>query len=118
MVKPPLFADLPEFETVPLIETSELVKDATETDEELSSEAALNLAGDAWDAPVTVIVPLFVIVFQTTDDLAVAMEARCYRGGEGRSRMKPFAWRFADTAALVFCFALVVGQKLLNWYVG
>ena len=67
---------------------------------------------------IPVLVPLFVIVFQTADDLAVAMEARCYRGGEGRSRMKPFAWRFADTAALVFCFALVVGQKLLNWYVG
>ena len=67
---------------------------------------------------IPVLVPLFVIVFQTADDLAVAMEARCYRGGEGRSRMKPFVWRFADTAALLFCSALIVGQKLLNWYVG
>ena len=67
---------------------------------------------------IPVLVPLFVIVFQTADDLAIAMEARCYRGGEGRTRMKPFNWRLADTAALLFCAALIVGQKLLNWYAG
>ena len=67
---------------------------------------------------IPVLVPLFVIVFQRADDLAVAMEARCYRGGEGRTRMKPFCWRAADTAALVFCALLIVGQKLLNWVIG
>ena len=67
---------------------------------------------------IPVLVPLFVIVFQRADDLAVAMEARCYRGGEGRTRMKPFRWRSADTAALVFCTLLIAGQKLLNWVVG
>lgn len=67
---------------------------------------------------IPVLVPLFVIVFQRADDLAVAMEARCYRGGEGRTRVKPFCWRAADTAALVFCALLIVGQKLLNWVIG
>ena len=67
---------------------------------------------------IPVLVPLFVIVFQRADDLAVAMEARCYRGGEGRTRVKPFCWRAADTAALVFCALLIVGQKLLNWMIG
>lgn len=64
---------------------------------------------------IPVLVPLFVIVFQRADELAVAMEARCYRGGEGRSRMKPFQWRLADTFALLFCVLLIAAQKLLNW---
>ena len=67
---------------------------------------------------IPVLVPLFVIGFQRADDLAVAMEARCYRGGEGRTRMKPFRWRAADTAALAFCALLIAAQKLLNWVVG
>ncbi|EEX47995.1 MULTISPECIES: energy-coupling factor transporter transmembrane component T family protein [Jonquetella] len=57
-----------------------------------------------------VLVPLFVIVFQRADDLAVAMESRCYRGGEGRTRMKPFCWNWADSACLAFCLAAAVGQ--------
>lgn len=63
---------------------------------------------------IPVLVPLFVIVFQRADDLAIAMEARCYHGGEGRTRMNPFHWRRDDTLALAFCVALIVGQKLLN----
>ncbi len=66
---------------------------------------------------IPVLVPLFVIVFQRADDLAVAMEARCYHGGEGRTRMKPFCWGTYDSLALFFCVALVVGQKVLNWTV-
>ncbi len=49
---------------------------------------------------IPVLIPLFVIVFQRADDLAVAMEARCYRGGGGRTRMKPFFWKMRDTLAL------------------
>ncbi len=64
---------------------------------------------------IPVLVPLFVIVFQRADDLAVAMEARCYRGGEGRTRMKPFCWSRADSFALSFCVMLLIGQKILNW---
>lgn len=60
---------------------------------------------------IPVLVPLFVIVFQRADDLAVAMEARCYRGGEGRTRMHPFVWRPADTVAIGLCLFLVVAQK-------
>ncbi len=67
---------------------------------------------------IPVLVPLFVIVFQRADDLAIAMEARCYRGGEGRTRMKPFRWSAADSLALSFCAALIVGQKILNWTLG
>ena len=37
---------------------------------------------------VSVLIPLFVSAFKRAEDLAVAMEARCYRGGEGRTRLK------------------------------
>jgi energy-coupling factor transport system permease protein len=37
---------------------------------------------------VPLLVPLFVSAFRRADDLAMAMEARCYRGGEGRTRMR------------------------------
>jgi len=55
-----------------------------------------------------VLIPLFVIVFQRAEDLAVAMEARCYRGGAGRTRMNPLSWKKKDTAALGAVLALVV----------
>ena len=38
-------------------------------------------------AMVPLLVPLFVSAFRRADDLALAMEARCYRGGKGRTRM-------------------------------
>ena len=63
---------------------------------------------------VPVLVPLFVIVFQRADELAVAMEARCYRGGVGRTRMKPFRWSLSDSALLCACALLIPLQALLN----
>jgi len=51
---------------------------------------------------IPVLVPLFVIVFKRADELAVAMEARGYRGGVGRSRMHPLCWSLSDTLALIF----------------
>ncbi|MGC9372690.1 MAG: energy-coupling factor transporter transmembrane component T family protein [Thermovirgaceae bacterium] len=61
---------------------------------------------------IPVLVPLFVIVFQRADELAVAMESRNYRGGTGRTRMNPLVWRTGDSLALassllitvLFCF--------------
>ena len=51
---------------------------------------------------IPVLVPLFVIVFQRADDLATAMEARNYTGGEGRTRMNPLQWTAGDSAAFAF----------------
>jgi len=50
---------------------------------------------------VPVLVPLFILVFQRAEDLATAMEARCYRGGDGRTRMHPLRWTLRDSGALV-----------------
>lgn len=51
-------------------------------------------------AYIPVLIPLFVIVFKRADNLAIAMEARAYAGGGGRTRMRPLVWRRTDGAAL------------------
>jgi len=62
---------------------------------------------------IPLLVPLFVSAFRRADDLALAMEARCYRGGEGRTRFKILEMTGSDvTAALImaagFAAALIV----------
>ena len=47
-------------------------------------------------AMVPLLVPLFVSAFRRADDLAMAMEARCYMGGAGRTKMKPLRYRKED----------------------
>ena len=48
---------------------------------------------------VPLLVPLFISAFRRATDLAMAMEARCYRGGEGRTKMKPLHYQNRDRAA-------------------
>ncbi len=55
---------------------------------------------------VPVLVPLFVTAFRRSEELALAMEARCYRGGEGRTRMRILAWRLSDALALLVVAAV------------
>jgi energy-coupling factor transport system permease protein len=50
---------------------------------------------------VPLLVPLFISAFRRANDLAMAMEARCYRGGDGRTKMKPLIYRRKDAAAYV-----------------
>ncbi len=50
-------------------------------------------------AMIPILVPLFVSAFRRANDLAMAMEARCYHGGEGRTRMKPLKYNGRDKAA-------------------
>lgn len=52
-------------------------------------------------ALVPVLVPLFVSAFRRAGDLAGAMEARCYHGGEGRTRMRPLKYSFDDRLAYI-----------------
>ena len=58
---------------------------------------------------VPILVPLFVSAFRRANDLAMAMEARCYRGGEGRTKMKPLVYRSQDYMAygLMTCYVVV-----------
>ena len=58
---------------------------------------------------IPIIVPLFVSAFRRANDLAMAMEARCYRGGEGRTKMKPLHYEKRDYLA----FTVLVGYLVL-----
>ena len=50
------------------------------------------------------LVPLFISAFRRADDLAMAMEARCYHGGENRTSMKPLKYHSRDTSAYLCIF--------------
>ena len=65
---------------------------------------------------VPLLVPLFVSAFRSANDLAMAMEARCYRGGEGRTKMKPLHYQKRDRMAyltLLVYLAAVIGLRIL-----
>jgi energy-coupling factor transport system permease protein len=52
------------------------------------------------------IIPLFVSAFRRADELAEAMEAKCYHGGKDRTRWKKRTWQAGDTFAL--CLILII----------
>jgi energy-coupling factor transport system permease protein len=58
---------------------------------------------------VPLLVPLFVSAFRRADDLAMAMEARCYRGGEGRTRMRQFRLHARDFLAFGLVLLVTTG---------
>lgn len=67
-------------------------------------------------AMVPLLVPLFISAFRRATDLAMAMEARCYRGGDGRTKMKPLRYEARDRMAYMVCaayLAVVVGMKII-----
>ena len=51
-------------------------------------------------ALIPILVPLFISAFRRADELATAMECRCYHGGEGRTKMKQLHFRFRDVLTL------------------
>ena len=65
-------------------------------------------------ALLPVLVPLFVSSFRRADELAVAMESRCYHGGKGRSRMKQLKMEGRDIFALLFGLAFLLGMIVLK----
>ena len=71
-----------------------------ETDKIMSAQKA--------QALIPLLVPLFISAFRRADELAVAMECRCYHGGEGRTRMRVLRFRSFDFIGLAIGAALVV----------
>ncbi len=65
-------------------------------------------------ALIPVLVPLFISSFRRADELAVAMECRCYHGGDGRTRMKQLHYKKADTAALIMGLILMAAVIILG----
>ncbi len=64
---------------------------------------------------VPVLVPLFISAFRRADDLAMAMEARCYHGGEGRTQMKALHITRADHIACGASILLLGVLLVLKW---
>lgn len=59
-------------------------------------------------AMVPLLVPLFISAFRRANDLAMAMESRCYRGGEGRTKMKPLIYQKEDKTAYICIFVFLI----------
>ena len=68
---------------------------------------------------VPLLVPLFISAFRRANDLALAMEARCYHGGDGRTQMKPLVYTRNDYIAYVVIAAYMAVIILLRvvWHV-
>lgn len=68
-------------------------------------------------AMIPILVPLFVSAFRRANDLAMAMEARCYRGGDGRTKMKPLVYTRNDYVAYVIMVLYVVVVFVAGRYI-
>lgn len=67
---------------------------------------------------VPILVPLVLSAFRRAEELAMAMEARCYRGGEGRTKMKPLKYRRCDAAAYGVLAAYYAVNILIEVWLG
>jgi energy-coupling factor transport system permease protein len=93
-----------------------------ETDKIMNAQKARGAMLDAGNlgervkALVPVLIPLFISAFRRADELAMAMECRCYRGGEGRTRLKVLHCTRRDYCSLAVClacFALILASRLV-----
>lgn len=67
-------------------------------------------------ALVPILVPLFVSAFRRADELATAMECRCYQGGSGRTKMKLLRYKALDLAAYGICAVLMAAVCVLRHF--
>ena len=71
---------------------------------------------DRVKALVPVLIPLFISAFRRAEELAMAMECRCYRGGTGRTRLKVLRCEkqdYIDLAVCIACFAVILASRLV-----
>jgi len=91
-----------------------------ETDKIMSAQRARGASFDTGNllekakALIPLLVPLFISAFRRADELATAMECRCYHGGEGRTRMKQLKYRPADGLFLLGILVLAVLVGILG----
>ena len=95
---------------------------ADETDKIMSAQKARGAEFDNGGlikrsrALIPVLIPLFVSSFRRADELATAMECRCYHGGRGRTKMTVTHMRFSDITAMLIMVALGAAVVVLNIY--
>ena len=68
-------------------------------------------------AMIPILVPLFVSAFRRANDLAMAMEARCYHGGDGRTKMKPLQYHRNDRVAYLITLLYLVAIVGVGRYI-
>ena len=93
-----------------------------ETDKIMSAQKARGADFDTGNllqkakALVPLLVPLFISAFRRADELAIAMECRCYHGGEGRTRLKVLKFGALDVkcaVVLTLCLAVILSTRWL-----
>ena len=67
-------------------------------------------------ALLPLLVPLFISAFRRADELATAMECRCYHGGEGRTRLRQLKYQGRDYITLFLFLAITVGVGILGHF--
>ena len=93
-----------------------------ETDKIMSAQRARGADFDSGNlvqkakALIPLLVPLFISAFRRADELATAMECRCYHGGEGRTRMKQLRYRSGDIVFIMGALALAVLIGILSHF--
>ena len=65
-------------------------------------------------ALIPILVPLFISAFRRADELATAMECRCYRGGDGRTKMKLLRYKARDFYAFVIGALMIAAVCVLR----
>ena len=91
-----------------------------ETDKIMKAQIARGVEFDSgplrerMKAVIPLLIPLFVSAFKRAEELAIAMEARGYRGGEGRTKYRQLSWRAADTFQIVLLAILTILLILLR----
>ena len=69
-------------------------------------------------ALIPVLIPLLISSFRRADELADAMDARCYSGSKNRTKYKKMALSYRDLIGAIFTVGLIVGVVLLNGVLG
>ncbi len=93
-----------------------------ETDKIISAQKARGADFDTGNifrrakALIPILVPLFVSAFRRADELATAMECRCYHGGQGRTKLKQLHFRTGDIVALLIGAAVLAGVIVLRCF--
>ena len=87
-----------------LEETDKIIKAQSARGADFTSGSLLSRA----KAMIPILIPLFISSFRRADELATAMECRCYRGGDGRTKLKVLKCKNRDYIALFLTFALII----------
>jgi energy-coupling factor transport system permease protein len=97
-----------------LEETDRIMKAQTARGADFESGGLIKKA----KAMIPLLVPLFVSAFQRANDLALAMEARCYHGGDGRTQMNPLKYKRRDYLCYLIVALYLAGVILTRIFLG